>query len=241
MVSGRPPLRRSPCGSVDRNRRTGPLPTEPMKSLPVRERGSKQMPQYFRRSASAVAPRAGAWIETPASRSTSPILTRRSPCGSVDRNSASAGGEADGCVAPRAGAWIETPTHRPPVQTAPSLPVRERGSKHHDVGVRIAMRLVAPRAGAWIETTGSRHPRADAEGRSPCGSVDRNWLRGPLSLGSTQSLPVRERGSKRACLDIRWQQTTSLPVRERGSKPGVVVCPASAVGVAPRAGAWIET
>ena len=101
---------RSPCGSVDRNtgkniseagsggaslpvRERGSKPdtvrgylTEDM-SLPVRERGSKhQIAQDFNRLL-RVAPRAGAWIETP----------WKSRCARFQS-----------VVAPRAGAWIET-------------------------------------------------------------------------------------------------------------------------------------
>ena len=56
-------------------------------------------------------------------------------------------------VAPRAGAWIET----------------SRGG----LSISIAAWPVAPRAGAWIETLyGSAV--SGLNGRSPCGSVDRN-------------------------------------------------------------------
>ena len=55
------------------------------------------------------------------------------------------------------------------------------------------------------------------------------------------SLPVRERGLK-----PKWQSDgkcarLSLPVRERGLKPWRVAFALQADGVAPRAGAWIET
>ena len=234
-----------------------------MRSLPVRERGSKHRVVDDRKISTSRSP-CGSVDRNVVVLHPYQVAQRRSPCGSVDRNSASAGGEADGCVAPRAGAWIETPTHRPPVQTAPSLPVRERGSKHHDVGVRIAMRLVAPRAGAWIETTGSRHPRADAEGRSPCGSVDRNsalyqqrpapetvapragaWIE-TKSLGRTTEAAA----SRSPCgsvdrnprgYPLPEQRQWSLPVRERGSKQRLGPSGLIHRGVAPRAGAWIET
>ena len=57
------------------------------KSLPVRERGLKQDARHYRPGSRAVAPRAGAWIETERI---------------ADAEAAKA------AVAPRAGAWIET-------------------------------------------------------------------------------------------------------------------------------------
>ena len=52
---------------------------------------------------------AGAWIETWRARGDGQPVARRSPCGSVDRNSKAKGGKPlDRNVAPHAGAWIET-------------------------------------------------------------------------------------------------------------------------------------
>ena len=53
-------------------------------------------------------------------------------------------------VAPHAGAWIE-------IHCAPQ---------------RLPRRHVAPHAGAWIEIYYVPKEKADAIGRSPCGSVD---------------------------------------------------------------------
>ena len=99
---------------------------------------------------------------------------------------------------------------------------------------------VAPRAGAWIETRGMR-----------------------IMLCASESLPARERGSKRVTLARltiagivapragAWIETVrivssakhgrSLPARERGSKPMRAACAIAERSVAPRAGAWIET
>ena len=106
--------------------------------------------------APVVAPRAGAWIETAlGTRSPRPAVSLpvrgrgsklmprrrdvlqggRSPCGGVDRNSASAANRCTSCVAPRAGAWIETTATRRGRLNGSSLPVRGRGSKLADVEV----------------------------------------------------------------------------------------------------------
>ncbi len=56
---------RSPRGSVDRNAAISTLHTALHASLPARERGSKLRKLLKRREIGLVAPRAGAWIETP--------------------------------------------------------------------------------------------------------------------------------------------------------------------------------
>ena len=56
-----------------------------------------------------------------------------------------------------------------------SLPVRERGSKLATIGTDCTLATVAPRAGAWIETYAALQPVSSSSGRSPCGSVDRNY------------------------------------------------------------------
>ncbi len=99
-------------------------------------------------------------------------------------------------VAPRAGAWIET----------------SRGPH------RWLMRLVAPRAGAWIETRQIGGERGHLQGRSPCGSVDRNRINDRDHHIMILSLPVRERGSKPMPGGAGNGSNSSLPVRERGSK-----------------------
>ncbi len=57
--------RRSPCGSVDRNNEQTVHAMPSNWSLPVRERGSKRRHNARFSRCRVVAPRAGAWIETP--------------------------------------------------------------------------------------------------------------------------------------------------------------------------------
>ena len=189
-----------------------------------------------------VAPRAGAWIETPPSTSNAPPPRPSLPVrerGSKPNHLGEQPRQPQ--VAPRAGAWIETrvairclnsASGRSPCGsvdrnnasgrlvsfTGASLPVRERGSKPgHE-----------PRAG-------------HVDGRSPCGSVDRNSDAIRDRLRDVASLPVRERGSKRHRRGGPRGIPKSLPVRERGSKHvGADTVPTRG-SVAPRAGAWIET
>src|SRR5690606_15064475 len=77
---------------------------------------------------------------------------------------------------------------------------------------------VAPFAGAWVETGRgqTRHPRS-------------------------VSLPSRERGSKQRSRPQYRQHQVSLPSRERGSKHRAGRHAQRAAGVAPFAGAWVET
>ena len=188
---------RSPCGSVDRNCVLSWFGWRSPWSLPVRERGSKRGDLAPHRVHRAVAPRAGAWIETDRIR---PWTIR-------------------GIVAPRAGAWIETGCYRHPARRADvapragawietcrlaamtaipgrSLPVRERGSKLDANGDPVTSRKSLP-----VRERGSKHPRRDRDEHA-----------------RALSLPVRERGSKQAGGGIRLHHARSLPVRERGSK-----------------------
>jgi len=55
------------------------------------------------------------------------------------------------------------------------------------------------------------------------------------------SLPTRERGSKLLLADTLDAERGSLPTRERGSKLVSVFGRSTFSGVAPHAGAWIET
>src|SRR5690349_5749585 len=120
------------------------------------------------RKAAAVAPRAGAWIET---------FQDIVHCAMV-------------MVAPRAGAWIETPRSRgttpraarsppargrglkrahvprPALPAATSPPARGRGLKRPGAAALGGGLLVAPRAGAWIETP-ARSCRFDSWGSPP--------------------------------------------------------------------------
>ena len=79
----------------------------PLMSPPVRGRGLKHQILYHGDKFEQVAPRAGAWIETPTS------------CFDPDVSS----------VAPRAGAWIETIDCGDWLESGESPPVRGRGLK----------------------------------------------------------------------------------------------------------------
>ena len=156
-----------------------------MASPPARGRGLKHVRRApGRRDARPVAPRAGAWIETPFG-----FLTRGEPTSPPARGRGlklrpvvsvpAAGGVApragawiETCpacwrtdrsrVAPRAGAWIETlfsGSHRALLK---SPPARGRGLKLRSTRCSTRRCLSPPRAGAWIETPAaarsSRHP-----------------------------------------------------------------------------------
>ena len=121
----------------------------------MRVRGLKPSSNVWTISNLAVAPRAGAWIET------RNIHIR----GSLDRVAPRAGAWIETVwgilksfkvsVAPRAGAWIETFSRVFNKDWIRSHPVRVRGLKLILVYVYTLRLLVAPRAGAWIETDGT--------------------------------------------------------------------------------------
>ena len=116
----------------------------------MRVRGLKQTTFDVLQLRKAVAPRAGAWIET------KKTLSRLQSY----------------CVAPRAGAWIETPLQVLTIDISKSHPVRVRGLKLCTAMFEIEVSIVAPRAGAWIETKIST-PSNDLDVcRTPCGCVD---------------------------------------------------------------------
>ena len=185
----------SPCGSVDRNPHMAEI-----------------------KETRDVAPRAGAWIETPSrtladSRASSlPVRERgskhadaqcwrqrrgRSPCGSVDRN-------------------VDISSQQALPIT--SLPVRERGSKHG-----LSARWRRTRASLPVRERGSKHqheqPHLGAAGScSPCGSVDRNT---PYWSKNCPPCVAPRAGA--------WIETRTIQAAD------------SSIQVAPRAGAWIET
>ncbi len=100
--------------------------------------------------AQAVAPHAGAWIETSADGAT---MARRR-------------------VAPHAGAWIETSRSSiVDVRGVRSPPTRGRGLKRDHRYVSNRNLEVAPHAGAWIETSAVHRCRS-VPGRPPRGGVD---------------------------------------------------------------------
>ena len=125
-------------------------------------------------ASAAVAPRAGAWIET-----FSPLLIdefcKVAPrAGAWIETASSSDIFSASRVAPRAGAWIETNYWIVGIIISTSLLAQERGLKHFIFGINLTSILsllaqerglkpfirdkdsmktsVAPRAGAWIET-----------------------------------------------------------------------------------------
>ena len=158
----------------------------------------------------AVAPRAGAWIETRRSTAKLPTSSCRPPCGGVDRNYLHALNLADGSAGRPPCGGVDRNKGEPAgfgtVSVSP--PVRGRGSKHVRKAPSPCPRLVAPRAGAWIETLHLRHqaeqhvvaPRAGAwietswpgstprrpPCRPPCGGVDRNLCAGDNRAAETR-------------------------------------------------------
>ena len=255
-------------------------------SLPARERGSKRPTLRHRDATRAVAPRAGAWIETRPWRRSHVGRDRRSPRGSVDRNFyGSYNWPGAKSRSPRGSVDRNTLTRRRfcrSVRSLParergskpinggdhsadalSLPARERGSKQGKMAGAVAKNCVAPRAGAWIETfmavplnqVPQVAPRAGAwieTCNNPDGGIGAAqvapragaWIE-TLMLCCRKlvgrSLPARERGSKPSADRAIVAGETSLPARERGSKRSKLSTREVHDGVAPRAGAWIET
>jgi len=97
-----------------------------------------------------VAPRVGAWIETP-EKNTPQQLVR---------------------VAPRVGAWIETFTATILPEKNTSRPAWARGLKLSDGACNHQADKVAPRVGAWIETSGEGEDGTWKKRRAPRGRVD---------------------------------------------------------------------
>ncbi len=170
------------------------------------------------------------------------ILFGRSPSGSADRNTATFGVASRSAVAPHPGARIETPRGPPrSAILAPSLPIRERGSKHPacyggfapnwslPIRERGSKRRsgsrrggeppVAPHPAARIETPRSCRRGAQPRCRSPSGSADRN-----------RQQPDTERtGGRRSPSGSADRNSISLTPAPSNS------------GVAPHPGARIET
>src|SRR5918996_1661849 len=120
-------------------------------SPPARGRGLKRQATRVMPGRYAVAPRAGAWIET-----TSTLLGRRAPAGSP----------------PARGRGLKHAGELQGNRVGGSPPARGRGLKRVITIFRDPRNVVAPRAGAWIETSGwappppllSRSPPARGQG-----------------------------------------------------------------------------
>ena len=145
----------------------------------------------------AVAPHAGARIETHTRKGLAHEQQCRPPRGGADRNfKARSARDAIGCRPPRGGAdrnsniptLYLTPTSRPPRGGADrngfadeiaggareSPPTRGRGSKRQAPRHARRARAVAPHAGARIETFVRVLGATPARGRPPRGGADRN-------------------------------------------------------------------
>ena len=169
----------------------------------------------------AVAPHAGAWIETCSWPACAPHAGTSHP--TRVRGLKLLVGLAGGCVrkvAPHAGAWIETtPLKSLAFSQCMSHPTRVRGLKPDRARPLRHPGQVAPHAGAWIETA---------------------WppKKGPLR---GRSHPTRVRGLKQV-LDVdATLPVGSHPTRVRGLKQHSIYGFRSGRDVAPHAGAWIET
>ncbi len=211
-------------GGVDRNSASSITWSRMLSLPPARGRGSKPVPLVLLGRAAAVAPCAGAWIETPRNAARSRC---RSCCplrGGVDRNAESSlRGLLKRKVAPCAGAWIETPRSRSSRTTDARCPLRGGVDRNRIMRQPHGRSRVAPCAGAWIETTARRSgtPSAlvapcagawietairrachGARGVAPCAGA---WIEtaSPAALAPRSRLPpARGRGSKRAALPL---------------------------------------
>ncbi len=162
------------------------------KSLPLRERGSKLPIVWGERAEVKVAPPAGAWIETPEAATTRArlvslplrergsklavavavaVAARRSPCGSVDRNTIEQiEASYEISRSPCGSVDRNSSEGREGHCDGLSLPLRERGSKHSAIGTQPCGRHVAPPAGAWIETPQPPHPAQSPPVAPPAGA-----------------------------------------------------------------------
>ena len=212
-----------------------------------------------------VAPRAGAWIETPTRRSNAIYPRRRAPCGRVDRNlcqksnhvqiSPSRPVRARGSkrdsrrgdlrsarVAPRAGAWIETAAAL--IGSAAAVIVAPRAGAWIETAIDRSWPLwpftVAPRAGAWIETTksGSTFDRSIVAPRA--GAWIETRSPSPNSRRSKRRAPCG-RVDRNAGVGSRRSLQKSRAPCGRVDRNFTRALPHAPCNVAPRAGAWIET
>ncbi len=99
-------------------------------SRPARARGLKRLSLGYPFPFAPVAPRAGAWIETPAILITNNLNAVAPRAGAWIETILTERVFGIGIVAPRAGAWIETPQTAPYFPGRTSRPARARGLKH---------------------------------------------------------------------------------------------------------------
>ena len=142
-------------------------------SRPTRARGLKRERVQRAAKRAAVAPHAGAWIETVISAQNT---ARRGVAPHAGAWIETRFGEldfADTIVAPHAGAWIETPLRmRRMKRRARSRPTRARGLKLRLADTAAEYYDVAPHAGAWIETSRRCGVGCTVLRRAPRGRVD---------------------------------------------------------------------
>ena len=130
-----------------------PAPRIPSKRSPLTQgRGSKRPDVANGRVRSAVAPHAGAWIETITPHRTAEPPARRPSRRGVDRNWYRVRRRKRVSVAPHAGAWIETARPASLISQMGSPLTQGRGSKRPQGRALAVDGPVAPHAGAWIET-----------------------------------------------------------------------------------------
>ena len=193
----------------------------PVASRPTRARGLKRDGVVDDCVVDIVAPHAGAWIET-CSRMVVTIRCMASrPTRARGLKLASRFDLGNGfVVAPHAGAWIETASPR----------------------CRAGSPAVAPHAGAWIETPGRSLTRRRSGVAPHAGAWIETSNAVGLGLWLMMSRPTRARGLKhRQDLHDHGHQGWSRPTRARGLKQGHLPLRHHPCGVAPPAGAWIET
>ena len=130
-------------------------------------RGLKHRQAAPSRTRGVVAPRAGAWIETPCRLSSGGRRMVAPRAGAWIETTPPKKRRPAGAVAPRAGAWIETGRLAARCASVTPSPLAQgRGLKPRPEFAGFSARRVAPRAGAWIET-GARRPTQRANGSSP--------------------------------------------------------------------------
>ena len=150
--------RRPPRGGVDRNYRIAAAVCPRARSPPARGRGSKPVPARCSRRMTPVAPRAGAWIETPDRRRRAVAVDRRPPRGGVDRNFWHGSEQLDVAWSPPARGRGSKPFARRRSDRRPtSPPARGRGSKRLDRARSASRPVRSPPA----RGRGSKHDRSD--------------------------------------------------------------------------------
>ena len=170
-------------------------------------------------SAPEVAPRTGAWIETP-SPATNPEIFY---------------------VAPRTGAWIETPGAPGTRRRTPVAPRTGAWIETKAAELRRAAGTVAPRTGAWIETPPVGPPHSCGNVAPRTGAWIETYRLFEKLRDNAGSPPARGRGLKQHSPGASCRGCRSPPARGRGLKLMRICTRRTPRRVAPRTGAWIET